>query len=272
MLSKWFSRLYFFTLCLTLTCILAHLFSPKVVQASPLPPFFINEIHYDNAGADKNEFIELVGISGVNLNAWSLHLYNGSNGNVYGNPYTFSDLTVADTNNGFGFVTVNFTNIGKSIQNGSPDGIVLADELNNVIQFLSYEGSFRANSGIAAGLMSNNIGVFEPSNTPLGYSLQLTGQGNQYQDFTWATSLQNTFGQLNVGQSLVPISLAGAIPVSEPKSISLVILVAFGLLIFSSHKILSLFLNKTPVTLQLLGRLVEELQGVGLEPVKGSRL
>ena len=39
---------------------------------------FINEIHYDNAGADANEGIEIAGPSGTNLSSYTLTLYNGS--------------------------------------------------------------------------------------------------------------------------------------------------------------------------------------------------
>ena len=40
---------------------------------------FINEFHYDNAGGDVNEGIELAGPEGTDLAGWSLVLYNGSN-------------------------------------------------------------------------------------------------------------------------------------------------------------------------------------------------
>ena len=44
---------------------------------------FINEIHYDNAGADVGEAIEVVGSAGESLAGYSLVLYNGSNGQSY---------------------------------------------------------------------------------------------------------------------------------------------------------------------------------------------
>ena len=51
---------------------------------------WINEFHYDNSAAnDPNEFIEIAGFVGTNLNGWKIQLYNGSNGQVY---HTF-DLT-----------------------------------------------------------------------------------------------------------------------------------------------------------------------------------
>ncbi len=49
----------------------------------PMGEFHINEIHYDNAGTDAGEAIEIEGPTGVSLAGFSLVLYNGSNGAVY---------------------------------------------------------------------------------------------------------------------------------------------------------------------------------------------
>jgi len=234
MLAKWFTRLYYLALYLIFTVLLANLFAPMLARATPLPNVFINEIHYDNLGVDENEFVEIAGEAGLNLEGWSLYFYNGRDGNEYANQYTFTELTLVDSHNGFGFTAVNFTDIGQHIQNGSPDGIVFADDQNNIIQFLSYEGSFIASSGIATGLTSIDIGAMEPSNTSAGYSLQLFGQGNQYTDFNWAPAQQNTFNNRNLGQFFYPVS--SAVSVSEPETFSILMLVAFLILVFSSKK------------------------------------
>ncbi|MGB7444955.1 MAG: endonuclease/exonuclease/phosphatase family protein, partial [Coleofasciculaceae cyanobacterium] len=89
----------------------------------------------------------------------------------------------------------------NGIQNGSPDGIALVDNNNSVIQFLSYEGSFTAASGSAAGLTSTDIDVAEGSSTPVGFSLQLNGDGSEADDFSWSAEGQNTFGAFNTGQT-----------------------------------------------------------------------
>ncbi|MGB5593826.1 MAG: hypothetical protein WBM62_07320 [Crocosphaera sp.] len=122
---------------------------------------FINEFHYDNSGTDVGEFIELAGLAGTNLDGWSIVLYNGANGTVY-DTQTLSG-TIANQSNGFGFVTINLPTNG--LQNGSPDGIALVDDTGNVVQFISYEGSFTAVDGPAAGLTSTDIGVSESSST-----------------------------------------------------------------------------------------------------------
>ena len=61
---------------------------------------FVNEFHYDNAGTDEGEAIEVAGPAGTSLNGWSLVLYNGSNGLSYATlPLAGS---IPDTCGGFG--------------------------------------------------------------------------------------------------------------------------------------------------------------------------
>lgn len=157
---------------------------------------FINEIHYDNSSTDAGEAIEIAGPAGTNLTGWSIALYNGSASqlNVYGT-ITLSGV-IPNQDNGFG--TLSFFRAG--IQNGAPDGMALING-SDVVQFLSYEGSFTAASGPANGLTSTNIGVTESSSTPVGNSLQLTGTGTTYGDFGWADNAPNTFGSPNTDQS-----------------------------------------------------------------------
>lgn len=157
---------------------------------------FINEIHYDNSGSDTGEAIEIAGPSGTNLTGWSIELYNGSNGTSYGTINL--NETISEQGNGYG--TINIPRTG--IQNGAPDGIALVDPASTVIQFLSYEGSFTAVDGPAAGLTSTDIGVSEASSTTVGHSLQLVGlNGLEYGDFTWQSPATSSFGSINAGQS-----------------------------------------------------------------------
>jgi len=164
---------------------------------------FINEIHYDNTGTDTGEAIEVAGPAGTDLTGWSLVLYNGSNSNVY-NTTTLSGVLTNDCQ-GFGFNVTNYPTNG--IQNGAPDGIALVNSSSTVVQFLSYEGSFTANDGPAAGMTSTDIGVSESSSTLAGNSLQLGGTGTVAEDFTWQSDQPGTFGTCNTGQSF------GALPI-----------------------------------------------------------
>ncbi|MGB5490556.1 MAG: hypothetical protein WBM76_06990, partial [Woeseiaceae bacterium] len=160
---------------------------------------FINEIHYDNAGTDVGEAIEIAGPAGTDLTGWSIVLYNGNNGSSY-NTISLSGA-IADQQGGFGTVDVSLPTNG--LQNGSPDGIALVDAGNAVVQFLSYEGSFSAVGGPADGVLSTDIGVAEISSSAIGDSLQLTGSGAMYANFAWAPPSPSSFGSPNAGQTFI---------------------------------------------------------------------
>lgn len=159
-------------------------------------PVFINEIHYDNSGADANEAIEIAGPAGTDLSGWSIVLYNGANGRVYSTT-TLNDV-IGDAGAGYGVVAQYFPVNG--VQNGAPDGIALVDAFNNPVQFISYEGSFVAVDGPAAGMTSADIGVSETGSTALGESLQLSGSGIYAENFSWQAPASQTFGLINNNQ------------------------------------------------------------------------
>jgi hypothetical protein len=166
-------------------------------HAASCTPVFINEFHYDNSGTDQGEFIEIAGPVGTNLNDWKIVLYNGGDGALYAN----IDLSGTIDDEGSGFGAIGFLKAG--IQNGSPDGFALVDNNNQVVQFLSYEGTFTAADGPANGMASQDVGVSEPDNTPAGDSLQLTGTGSCYEDFTWNSPAAESRGTINQGQTFV---------------------------------------------------------------------
>lgn len=178
-----------------------------VVRPAGAAPVFINEFHYDNTGADSSEFIELAGSAGTLLDGWSLTLYNGSNGGVY-DTISLAGQLADDTGTGFGFLMVDI----PGLQNGSPDGIALADASDNLIEFISYEGSFTAVGGVAGGIGSADVGVSELSSTPFGWSLQLTGTGSTAGDFTWATPQSATRGASNTGQTFLTVGAFNPLP------------------------------------------------------------
>ncbi len=171
--------------------------TPADAVADPAATVFINEIHYDNAGTDAGESIEVAGVAGTDLTGWTLVRYNGSNGTPYGTEALSG--TLADESGGFGFAVVDYPSNG--LQNGAPDGVALVDDAGTVVHFISYEGSVVATAGPASGLTGTDIGVAESSGTPLGSSLQLTGSGASLGDFTWAAEGPNTFGAANTGQT-----------------------------------------------------------------------
>ena len=176
---------------------LAVMSEPAAAIAPAGGSVFINEIHYDNAGTDTGEAIEVAAPAGTDLTGWGLVLYNGSGGTSYRT--TPLAGTVADQQGGHG--TASFTYPTNGIQNGSPDGIALVAPSGEVAQFLSYEGTMTAVGGPADGLSSSDIGVSQGGSDPAGESLQLTGAGTTYGDFAWTGSSPSSFGTVNPGQT-----------------------------------------------------------------------
>ncbi len=158
---------------------------------------WINEIHYDNSGGDVGEGIEVVleNPGSFTLSGFTVTLYNGNNGTSYASE-TLNNFSQVNAYSNFVVYYWNPT----SIQNGAPDGLSL-DYQGTVVQFLSYEGTFTATNGPANGLTSVDIGVSEPGTTPIGESLQLSGTGTAYTDFTWQSPATATFGSNNNGQT-----------------------------------------------------------------------
>ncbi|KAB7771069.1 endonuclease [Xanthomonas maliensis] len=163
---------------------------------------FINELHYDDAGAsgDSGEAVEIVATAGESLSGYRLSLYNGSTpsaATVYANTAVPAGSLV-ECGSQVRIATVAYASNG--IQNGPNDGLALVDGNGQVVQFLSYEGSITASGGPAAGMTSQNLPVSESSNTPVGSSLQLTGSGSGASDFRWTSGAAQTFGACNLGQ------------------------------------------------------------------------
>lgn len=142
---------------------------------------WVNEFHYDNTGGDTEEFFEVFVENGTTLADIDLTLYNDA-GAVYDSLNLSADFTLG-ANNVYGtFYAIDHS----GIQNGPSDGWSLSDS-GGVIEFLSYEGTLTATAGPANGMTSTDIGVSQPSSTPIGSSLGLEGSGNQVSDFTWTS-------------------------------------------------------------------------------------
>ena len=174
------------------------LLATAVVEVSA-QEVFINELHYDNASTDVGEFVEIAGPAGTDLAGWTVELYNGSKGEVYGT----INLAGVLPDQSLGGGTLSFPYAG--IQNGSPDGMALVNPGGGVLIFISYEGTLTAVDGPANGMLSVDIGVSEPSSTPVGESLYLVDvptRGQVYGDFTWIGPLAESPGAVNPGQVL----------------------------------------------------------------------
>jgi endonuclease I len=156
---------------------------------------WINEFHYDNSGSDTGEFVEIAGVNGTDLTNWKVIGYNGNDGKKY-KTVNLSG-TIPDQEGCLG--TLDF--VFSGMQNG-PDGLALVDPSDNLVQFISYEGTFTATDGPANGIESVDIGVSESSSTSVGHSLQLSGTGDAYLHFSWDSPGVETDGASNTNQTL----------------------------------------------------------------------
>jgi hypothetical protein len=176
---------------------------------------FVNEIHYDNAGTDTGEAIEIAAPAGTSLAGWSLVLYSVSSGATTGTTYATIPLSGIVPNQDDGYGTLSFAVSG--LQNGAQDGFALVNPMGEVVQFLSYEGAFTASNGVAAGLTSTDIGVAEDAGTAAGFSLQLTGSGASAADFSWVAARAGSFGSVNAGQDFIAAEATGLVSVADAR-------------------------------------------------------
>ena len=161
---------------------------------------WINEFHYDNAGADTNEGVEVAGPAGVDLSNYTLYSYNGASGEV--DSHLSLSGIIDNESNGLGALWFGLS----GLQNGgdAPDGLALTKEDNgetNLIQFISYEGEFIGVGGPADGIHSTDIGIYEDGSRD-AQSLQLTSKGKTYADFSWTGPTAHSRGDLNSGQTV----------------------------------------------------------------------
>ena len=172
----------------------------------------ISEFHYDNDGVDTGEAVEIEGDAGGSLAGWSLVLYSGSTGSAtQGQSYSTIVLsgTLPSTCGTHGVLS--FPAAG--LQNGDKDGFALVNAGGTVVEFLSYEGSFTATNGPAAGMTSTDVGVAETGTSAAGRSLQRAGNG------TWYGPSASTFGACNPATPPLPqtgITFTGRHPTTDP--------------------------------------------------------
>lgn len=178
--------------CLVKTLLMVTIYLSSLTANAGL--IFINEIHYDNTGSDVNEAVELAASLDLSTEFMFLRFYNGDNNQVY-KTQSLKNKQFTNFNNGMGFLSLAIS----SIQNGPADGIALFDG-NRLIQFLSYEGSLTITDDLLNNVTSHNIGIQESSSTPTTGSMQLVGEGHNYDDFVWQHVNNSNFGSINQGQ------------------------------------------------------------------------
>ena len=203
---------------------------------------WINEIHHSNDGPDAFEGIEIAGRAGTDLYGYRVWTYSGY-GFLYqvdgdgtdGSPAVAFRGTIDDEGGGIGAVWQ-----GAERLRGGCQGLALTDPDGVLLQFLSTGGCmFNAIEGPVfdaaeaaspgGGLPSHPDslawstvirGPRQPSGThrrvqewselPPGHSLQLTGSGDAYTDFSWTGPLPETRGRMNDYQA--PSALRSGAP------------------------------------------------------------
>ena len=120
----------------------------------------ITEIHYDNAGQDVGEGVEVSGSNGATLGGWTLVFVNGSGGEVY------RTVSLSGTLDG-GAVWVPV----EGVQNGSPDGVALLDPSGRTAEAWSWEGAMTGQDGTRF----RDLGVAQASDTASGMALLRVG-------------------------------------------------------------------------------------------------
>ena len=194
-----------------------HALMAVSAATATLPAVRISEFHYDNAGTDVDEKVEISGPAGTSLSGWQLVLYNGAAASRA--PYTTTALTgtIPPTCGDRGVVVISYPSNG--IQNGDPDGLALVRPGGNVVEFLSYGGNFVAASGPAVGMRSTDIGIKETAKAanPVS-SLQRDGLGVWKEN---ATNV-NTFLACNDAGAAAPATGEVATITVAPTSASVV--------------------------------------------------
>ncbi len=160
----------------------------------PLANVWINELHYDNDGLDVDEMVEIAGAAGTDLGGYRVIAYS-EDGSVY-DTFALSG-TIPDQGGCLG--TLSFAT--AMLQNGPADGLALVDPVDQVIEFLSYEGVVTATMGPAFGATSSDVGVLELPTQAVGLSLGRVGFGLQGADFVFGAPSVATPGSVNGGQT-----------------------------------------------------------------------
>jgi hypothetical protein len=170
---------------------------------------FVSEIHYDNTGTDAGEEMEIEGDANSSLDGWSLVMYNGSPGSSSLGVYATVPLSglIPATCGARGVVRVPFPVNG--IQNGDADGWALVNAQGQVTELKSYEGTFTATSGPAAGLTSTALEADESTAPAAGRSVQRAGNG------VWFGPRTNTFGVCNPP---LPLGPQGSVLITSGKT------------------------------------------------------
>ncbi len=159
--------------------------------AHALPIAWINEIHYENIGTDKNEFVEVVVLNPEDyyLDDLALYLVNGYNGVCYSLD-TVQEFELGERVGNYQF----YIWYKRGLQNDT-EGMHLVFR-DTTLDIIAYEGSFTGCSEPSTGLVFPDICVCENNASPDTCSVyRCAGRDSEWM-FGVATP-----GSCNVGQN-----------------------------------------------------------------------
>ena len=171
----------------------------RCAAGTPPPPppgdLVVNEIDYDQVGADSGGFVEIANTAGsdASLDGIALVLVNGGDGTEYERVALTGSLAAG------GYLTLDL-----DAQNGAPDGVALVDTATGtLLDALSYEGEIHAATidGLTHDLVEGTAlaaGVAD-SNTVAGSLSRLPdGTDTNDADTDWKFTTTATPGAANV--------------------------------------------------------------------------
>ncbi|GET29149.1 hypothetical protein [Prolixibacter sp. SD074] len=172
---------------------------PETTLITPLddlPNAWINEFHYSDS-VDDHAQVEIILENAENylLDDFNLIHYNGNGGTI------IDEFNLAENVSFVNEITFSLILIDCDELQKGPDGLAISYQ-HKIVQFISYEGPVTATEGDATGLTSIEIAPEETTTTPANFSIQLTGPGSYYEDFTWEDPAESSFGAVNTGQTL----------------------------------------------------------------------
>jgi phosphonate ABC transporter permease subunit PhnE len=149
-------------------------------------------LSFEAPARESNEPQQVVATTQTNVGSWTnrVVVWTDTNGNDIQDPATLPDSD--DSLSTYALVLPEF-------EVRSPGGVTLVDENNNVLDFISWGGSFEATTGSGTGLISRDLGI-DPFALGDGESVQMSGTGSVPDDFSWSGPSANTFGERNTGQ------------------------------------------------------------------------
>ena len=190
-----------------------------IVASQAQAGVIINEVDYDQPGADTAEFIELFNSSGqtVALNGFSLELINGTSSASYRS----IDLSGFSMQQGAYLVVCTdaalvlncdhvFAGTSSWLQNGAPDGIALLDG-NEVVDAVTYEGQITGYTEGGALLLAD-------SNSVIMSLARLPDGGDSDNNFSDFGSACITPGTMNIAGS-GDCSMLSVTPVPVPAAV-----------------------------------------------------